>query len=120
MPTAELARYPVTARRDSHQAPQIQPRMWIESERDSGQHGSREGALVPVRPTPHADAAGSTTSEYGDHSDSRVRTAGPVARIRLDVLLGMIRRGSVPNVAGHTQVVRARTSEPRLKLREGR
>lgn len=120
MPTADLARYPATARRDSHQAQQVQPRMWIESERDSGRYGSREGALVPVRPTPHADAAGSTTSEYGDHSDSSVRTAGSVAKIRLDVLLRIIKRGSVPNGAGQTQVVPARTSEPRLKLREGR
>lgn len=120
MPTTDLARHPVTTLGDSHQAQQMQPRMWIESERDSGRHGSREGALVPVRPTPRTDAVGSTTSKYGDHSDSRVRTSGPVATIRLDVLLGIIRRGSVPNVAGHTQVVRARTSELRLKLREGR
>ena len=122
MPTAaaDLARCQVTAGRDSHQAQRIEPRMWIESERDSGHFGSRERTLVPVRPTPHSDAARSAARDCGDRATSEVHPEGSVATVRLDGRLRITTRGSVPCVASHAQVFQAQTSEPHLKLREGR
>lgn len=122
MPTAaaDLARCQVTAGRDSHQAQRTEPRIWIESERDSGHFGSRESTLVPVRPMPHSDAARSAARDCGDRATSEVRPEGSVATVRLDGRLGITRRGSVLCAASRGQAFRAQTSEPHLKLREGR
>lgn len=122
MPTklAELVGCQVTAGRNSPPEQRVILWMWIESERDSGQYGSRESTLVPVSSTAHPDAARSIRSDYVDHAHSKVRAGGSVATVQPNVRSGITRRSSVPNVSGHGQVFRAQTSAPQLKRGEGR
>ena len=121
MPTklAELVGCQVTAGRNSPPEQRVILWMWIESERDSGQYGSRESTLVPGS-SAHPDAARSIRSDYVDHAHSKVRAGGSVATVQPNVRSGITRRSSVPNVSGHGQVFRAQTSAPQLKRGEGR